>query len=117
LNGTFGKLKAPELSVVVERSYWLTGLCMVTVAPTTTAPEGSVTVPAMLAEFPFWALPAGAAASAPNNKNKAARNALTDLISESPFMNGGLCATQRRPRMNCEMNIDFDACRDEHGKR
>jgi hypothetical protein len=90
---------------------------MVTVAPTTTAPEGSVTVPARLAEFPFWAMPAGAAASAPNKKNRAARNALTDLISESPFMNGGVCAAQRQPRMNCNMKMECDARREENGTR
>jgi hypothetical protein len=71
----------------------------------------------MFAEFPFWAMPAGAAASAPNNKNKVARNALKDLISESPFMNGGLCAAQRRPRMNCKRKMEFDACRDKNGTR
>jgi hypothetical protein len=85
--------------VVVERSYWLTGLWMVTVAPATTAPEGSVTVPAMFAALPVCAMLAGMGPNAPNRKNKAPRNALADLISESPFMNGGLCAAQRRPRM------------------
>jgi hypothetical protein len=62
-------------------------------------------------------MPAGAAASAPNKKNRAARNALTDLISESPFMNGGLCAAQRRSRMDCNMKMEFDACRDKNGTR
>jgi hypothetical protein len=112
-----GKLKAPELSVVVERPYWLTGLWMVTVAPATTAPEGSVTVPATFAAFPVCAMLAGTATKIPNRKNKAPRNALTNLISGSPFMNGSLCAAQRRPRMNCKTNMEFDACRHEHGTR
>jgi hypothetical protein len=38
-------------------------------------------------------------------------------MNESPFMNGGPSAALRRPRMNCEMNIEFDACRNEDGTR
>jgi hypothetical protein len=90
---------------------------MVTVALATTAPEGSVTVPVTLAEFPVCAMLAGAATNTLNSKNKAPRNALTDLIGESPFMNGGLCAAQRRPRMNCNMKMECDACREKHGTR
>jgi hypothetical protein len=43
--GTFGKLKFPWLSVLVVRVYSLTGLVITTVAPGTTAPDGSVTTP------------------------------------------------------------------------
>jgi hypothetical protein len=32
-------------------------------------------------------------------------------------MNGGLCAAQRQPRMNCNMKMEFDACRDKNGTR
>jgi hypothetical protein len=32
-------------------------------------------------------------------------------------MNGGLCAAQRQPRMNCNMKMEFDACRDNNGTR
>jgi hypothetical protein len=32
-------------------------------------------------------------------------------------MNGGLCAAQRRPRMNCKRKMEFDACRDKNGTR
>jgi hypothetical protein len=72
---------------------------MLTVAFAMTPPEGSVTVPAIFAAFPVCARPLGATAIVTNSKNKAPRNALRNLISESPFMNGGLCAAQRRPRM------------------
>jgi hypothetical protein len=72
---------------------------MVTVAPATTPPEGSVTVPAMFAAFPVCEKPLGAAANVTKSKNKAARNALAKLMNESPFMNGSVCAAQRPPRM------------------
>jgi hypothetical protein len=56
LNGTFGKLKFPLLSVVVLRSYSLTGLWMLTVAFGTTAPDESTTVPEIDPELPVdWA--------------------------------------------------------------
>jgi hypothetical protein len=112
-----GKLNAPELSVVVERWYPLTGLWMLTVAFATTAPEGSVTVPVTFAAFPVCAQPAGAITDIANRNNKDPRDALTNLINESPFNDGGLCAAQRRPRMNCKTNMEFDACRHEHGTR
>jgi len=32
-------------------------------------------------------------------------------------MNGGLCAAQRRSRMDCNMKMEFDACRDKNGTR
>jgi hypothetical protein len=84
---------------------------MLTLAPATTPPEGSITVPVTLAEFPVCAMLAGTAANTPNRKNKVARNTLTDLINESPFMNGDVCAAQRGPRMNCRMKMEFDTCR------
>jgi hypothetical protein len=71
----------------------------------------------MFAAFPVCAMLAGTATNTPNRKNKAPRNALTDLICESPFMNGGVCAAQRGPRMNCNMKMEFDACRGENGTR
>jgi hypothetical protein len=77
----------------------VTGLWMEMVALVTTPPDGSVTVPATFAEFPVCALLPVTAANATNSKNKDPRNALTNLIGESPLMNGGLCAAQRWPRM------------------
>jgi hypothetical protein len=74
-------------------------LWMLTLAPATTPPEGSVTVPVTFAEFPVCAVAVDAAANATNRKNNAPSNALADLMNESPFMNGGLCAAQRRPRL------------------
>src|ERR1039457_6999249 len=47
----FGKPNRPALSVVVDRSNWLTGLRISMVAPDTTAPEGSATTP-LSDEFP-----------------------------------------------------------------
>ena len=47
----FGKLNRPALSVVVDRSNWLTGLWISMVAPGTTAPDGSATTP-LSDEFP-----------------------------------------------------------------
>src|ERR1035438_8082861 len=47
----FGKLNRPALSVVVDRSNWLTGLWISMVAPGTTAPDGSETTP-LSDEFP-----------------------------------------------------------------
>jgi len=38
-------------------------------------------------------------------------------MNESPFMNGGLCAAQRQPRMNCNMKMECDARREENGTR
>jgi hypothetical protein len=60
---------------------------------------------------------AGSLINAATKKSKTPRNALTNLMDESPLMNGGVCAAQRQPRMNCEMNMEFDACRNEHGTR
>jgi hypothetical protein len=51
------------------------------------------------AEFPVCAGAADAAANVTKSKNNVARNAFTLLMNESPFMNGGVCAAQRRPRM------------------
>jgi hypothetical protein len=102
LNGTFGKLKLPELSVVVDRSNWLTGLCMVTVAPATTALEGSVTVPVTLAELPTWAKPAGAVTSIPKKTNKIPRNDFTNLINVSPIMNCSLAPSCAGSLDECE---------------
>jgi hypothetical protein len=51
------------------------------------------------AEFPVCAGAADAAANVTQSKNNAPTNALTMLMNESPYMNGGLCAAQRRPRM------------------
>jgi hypothetical protein len=46
-----GNWKCPVLSVVAVLEYLLTGFCMETVAPGTTAPDGSVTVPPTEPEF------------------------------------------------------------------
>jgi hypothetical protein len=90
---------------------------MVTVALATTAPEGSVTVPVTLAEFPVCAMLGGAATNARNSNTNVVKDAFTKLMNESPFMNGGLCAAQRQPRMNCNMKMECDACREKHGTR
>lgn len=48
LAGTLEIWKCPALSVVAVRSYWLTGFRIFTVAPGSTAPVGSVTVPVIV---------------------------------------------------------------------
>ena len=51
-----GSVKCPAPSEVVVREYWLTELTIVTVAPGTTAPVESVTVPEIVPEVaPDWA--------------------------------------------------------------
>src|ERR1022692_2103961 len=51
IEGNVGKLNRTALSVVVDRSNWLTGLWISMVAPGTTAPDGSATTP-LSDEFP-----------------------------------------------------------------
>src|ERR1700677_898050 len=89
LNGTLGKLKFPEASVVAERSKPLTGLCMVTAALATTAPDGSVTVPVTFEEFPLCAGLAGAPASTGKTKNRDTTNLLRNFTMCFSFMNCG----------------------------
>jgi hypothetical protein len=75
---------------------------MVTVAPATTALEGSVTVPVTLAELPTCAKPAGAVTNVPKKRNKIPRNDFANLINVSPIMNCSLAPSCAGSLDECE---------------